>query len=165
MNNPKTWVPQPKLYKSAPYTTEATGYDHVDGESIPRRNIKTKDKLLEQPEDGVATVYDILRKSKEKFGNAKALGYRKVVRTHDEVKKIKRTVDGKEQEEEKKWTYFELSGYHYMTFTEYERATLQVGAGLRKLGMQTSDRLHIFAATRYSIDIKTHPKCIWLTPS
>jgi len=86
--------------------------------------------------------------SAKKFGNAKAVGYRKLIKTHDEVKKVKKVVDGKEQETEKKWTFSELSPYQYFSFIEYERMVLQIGAGLRKLGMKKEDRLHIMAATR-----------------
>ena len=147
MDNPKTWSPQPRPYKSGPFTVEATGYSKVKGETIPRRNTRAKDGLILTPEDGVATLYDILKRSAKNFGNAKAVGSRKVVRTHDEVKKIKKTVDGKEESTDKKWTYFELSEYHYMSYIEYERTAIQCGAGLRKLGMKKDDRLHIFAAT------------------
>lgn len=69
------------------------------------------------------------------------------MKVHSETKKIKRMVDGQEREEEKKWSYFELSGYNYMSFIEYEKLALQAGAGLRHLGMEAGDRLHIFAAT------------------
>lgn len=147
MDDPKTWSPQPRPYKSGPFTVEATGYSKVKGETIPRRNTRAKDGLVLIPEDGVATLYDILKHSAKKFGNAKALGSRKVVRTHDEIKKIKKTVDGKEETTNKKWTYFELSEYHYMSYIEYERMAIQCGAGMRKLGMKKDDRLHIFAAT------------------
>ena len=143
----KNWAPQPRPYKPGPYTADATGHPKVDGETIPRRNIRTKDGLVLTPGDGVTTLYDILTRSSKKFGNTKALGSRKIVRTHDEVKKVKKTVDGKEEMVDKKWTYYEMSEYHYMSFIEYERTAIQCGAGMRKLGMEKDDRLHIFAAT------------------
>ena len=135
------------VYKPAPYTAEATGAVKVDGESIPRRTLAAKDSLRTIPEEGVETVYDILRYSASKYGDAKALGSRKLVRTHDEVKKVKKTIDGKEEMVDKKWTYFEMSEYHFMSFREYEQMAIQCGAGLRKLGLEKNDRLHIFAAT------------------
>ena len=148
MENPKTWHPQPRMYKNGPFTVDAPGSKPVKGETIPRRNIRTKDKLALFPEAGVETIFDFVSYSAKKFGNAKAVGYRKLIKTHDEVKKIKKVVDGKEQETEKKWTYSELSEYHYFSFIEYERLALQIGAGLRELGMKKEDRLHIMAATR-----------------
>lgn len=158
MNNKRTWYPQPKSYKSGPFTIEASGYEPVDGETIPRRNVRCKDGLITKPDEHTATVFDVLRRSAEKYGNAKAIGQRDLIRTHDEVKKIKKTVDGKQTEVDKKWTYYEMSEYHYMSFNEYEKMALQCGAGLRKLGMKRDDRLHIFAATRY-VDVvkRIHP--------
>ncbi|KAL8672557.1 MAG: hypothetical protein Q9168_002993 [Polycauliona sp. 1 TL-2023] len=147
MDNPRTWRPQPTVYKPGPYTANATGASKLDGESIPRRTLTATDGLKTSPGDGVETVYDILRHSANKYGDAKALGSRTLLKTHNEVKQVKTTVDGKEQTTDKKWTYFEMSGYDYMTFREYERMALQCGAGLRTLGMKKDDRLHIFAAT------------------
>ncbi|KAK5123040.1 long-chain fatty acid-CoA ligase [Cryomyces antarcticus] len=143
----KTMAPQAKIYKTPPFTVEAPGYKKVEGETIPRRNTRTKDQLKLRPSDDITTIYDVLRHSAKKFGNAKALGSRKVVKTHHETKKIKKMVDGKEQEVDKNWTFFELSEYHYMSFIEYEKLALQVGMGFRKLGMNKGDRVHIFAAT------------------
>lgn len=148
MVNKKTLIPQAQQTKRAPYSVEAAGYKKVTGETIPRRNVACKDELKLIPEPGVTTTYEILKRSSEKFGNAKAVGYRKLVREHSETKKIKKTVDGKEQEVDKKWTFFELSEYHYMSFIEFERGAMQAGAGLRKLGMQAGDKVHLFASTR-----------------
>ncbi|KAI9821243.1 MAG: long-chain fatty acid-CoA ligase [Pycnora praestabilis] len=137
----------PRLSKSGPFSVEASGYEPVEGETIPRRNPAAKDGLITRPEPGITTVLDILKRSSDKFGNAKAMGSRKMIKTHSEVKKIKKTIDGKEQEVDKKWTYYELSGYSYISFVEYEKLSLQVGAGLRQLGLNQEDRVHLFAAT------------------
>lgn len=147
MDSPRTWRPQATIYKPGPYTVEASGATKVDGESIPRRTLLAKDGLKTVPEQGVETVYDILRHSAQKYGNAKALGSRKLLRTHDEVKKVKKIVDGKATTVDKKWTYFEMSDYHFVSFTDYEQLALQCGAALRKLGMKKDDRLHLFAST------------------
>jgi long-chain acyl-CoA synthetase len=140
---------QPKIYSThkPPFSVEAPGYTKVDGETIPRRHPLTVNKLAERPSEDIATIYDIVKVSSEKFGNAKALGTRKLLKTHQETKKIKKMVDGKEQEVDKNWTFFELSGYEYLSFHDYEKLTSQIGAGLRKLGLVKDDRVHIFAAT------------------
>ena len=127
---------------------EAPGYEAVKGETIPRRHPQAKDKLVSRPEEGIATIYDILTRGSEKFGNAKLVGTRDLIKTHVDTKKVKKMVDGKEQEVDKKWTYFELSEYHYLSYIEYEHLVLQIGAGLRALGMAKDDRVHIFAGTR-----------------
>ena len=140
-------VPQPKIYKKAPYTVEAPGYKKVEGETIPRRNTRTKDALKITPEEGINTVFDVVKRSSKKFGNAKALGKRKLLQTHEETKKVKKMVDGKEQEQDKKWTYYELGPYEYYSFTEYEQLVNKIGSALRKVGMTAGDRVHLFAAT------------------
>ncbi|KAL8843489.1 MAG: hypothetical protein Q9176_002102 [Flavoplaca citrina] len=147
MDNPRTWRPQATVYKSGPYTTNASGASNIGGESMPKRRLASKDGLKNSPEDGVQTVYDILRHSANRYGDAKALGSRKLLQTHEEVKQVKSSVDDGERIADKKWTYYELSDYHYMTFREYEQMALHCGAGLRSLGMKQNDRLHIFAAT------------------
>lgn len=138
----------PRISKKPPFSVEAPGYEKKEGETIPRRNPAAKDGLINRPSPEITTVYDVVRRSAEKFGNAKALGTRKIIKTHTETKKIKKVVDGTEQEVDKKWTYFELSGYGYISFVEYEKLVLSLGAGLRKLGMVKGDKLHLFGATR-----------------
>ena len=138
----------PHMSERGPFTVEASGYKPVKGETIPRRNPVSKDKLITTPSDDVKTIYDILRRSADKYGNAKALGSRQIVTTHQETKKIKKTIDGQTKEVEKKWTYYELSEYSYLSFAEYERLALEIGCGLRKLGLVKGDKLELFAATR-----------------
>ena len=138
----------PRMMQSPPFTVEASGYEPVKGETIPRRHPSSKDKLVNSPSEDVKTIFDILKRSANTYGSAKAVGTRKLVKTHQETKKVKKTVDGKTEEVEKKWSFFELSEYKYISFVEYEKMCLQIGSGLRKLGMAKGDRLHLFAATR-----------------
>ena len=143
--NEQLW---PYMSGRKPFTVEAAGVKKVDGETIPRRHPVAKNKLVTTPKEGINTVLDIIRYAAEQFGNAKALGSRRVIRTHNEKKMVKKMVDGQSKEVEKVWTFFELSEYSYISFVEYEKMVYQVGAGLRKIGMGKSDRLHLFAATR-----------------
>lgn len=136
------------MAQSGPFTVEASGYEPVKGETIPRRHPGSKDKLVATPSEDVTTIFDILKRSADKFGNAKALGTRKLIKTHHETKKVKKTIEGRTEEVNKDWSVFELSGYSYISFSEYETLALQMGAGLRKLGMIKDDRLQMFAGTR-----------------
>ena len=145
--NLKKWAPQAQASRPGPYTAEAAGVQKVDGETIPRRNHASKDGLNNTPQEGIDTLYDVLRYSAAKFGNAKAVGSRKIVNIHEETKKIKKMVDGKEQEVDKKWQYFELSPYEWKSFVEFEQLCLNVGAALKQLGFGPSDRIHLFGAT------------------
>ncbi|KAF2242990.1 acetyl-CoA synthetase-like protein [Trematosphaeria pertusa] len=143
----KKLMPQAKASIHGPVSAEAPGYQKVEGETIPRRNVKTKGTLRLTPANGINTLYDILRYSSAKFGNAKCVGSRKVVHIHEETKKIKKMIDGKQQEVDKKWQYFELSPYEFKSFVEFEHLCLTVGSGLKKLGFAPHDRLHLFAST------------------
>jgi long-chain acyl-CoA synthetase len=144
----KSFTPQAKSYKSGPYTVEASGYEKVDGETIPRRNVRSKDKLKNRPLEEIVTIPDILKYASAKYGNAKCVGTRKLIKIHNETKKIKKVVGGQEQEIEKKWQYFELSEYKYKSFAEMEQLALQLGAGLKKLGLNSPDRVHVYSPTR-----------------
>ena len=145
--NLKKLVPQAQATRSGPYTCETPGVQKPEGETIPRRNLDSKDGLIMTPQEGIDTLYDVLRYSAAKFGNAKAVGSRKIVNIHEETKKIKKMVDGQEQEVDKKWQYFELSPYSYKSFIEFEKMALTVGSALAHLGYKPHDRLHLFAAT------------------
>ena len=155
----KNAVVQPKFYHKPPFSVEVPGYKPVEGETIPRRHPLTVNKLAERPSEDIATVWDIVTTSSAKFGNAKAVGSRKLLKTHQEVKKIKKIIDGKQQEVDKKWTYFELSGYEYLSFHDYEKLVRQLGAGYRKLGMAKGDKVHIFAATSAHWLATAHGAC------
>ena len=106
----------------------------------------------------MTTLFDVVKRGSEKFGNGRAIGYRTLIREHNDWKKVKKVVGGVEQEVDKKWTYFELSEYNYMSFIEYEKLVLQIGAGYRNLGLKAEDRVHIFANTRW-YTLKYHMYC------
>ncbi|POS85232.1 hypothetical protein EPUL_003423, partial [Erysiphe pulchra] len=126
---------QPKIAKDRipPFSVEVPDYKAVEGETIPRRNPRCLDKLIDQPGEEIKTMFDVLKRAAEKFGNAKHW--------------FKKIEDGVEKEVEKKWTYFEMSGYEYLSFYEFEELAMELGAGFRKIGLQRDDRVHIFAAT------------------
>lgn len=144
----KTAIPQPGMFKSPPFTAEVPGSPQVDGETVPRRNIKFLTSLVSRPCEEVATLFDILLRSAEKFGDLDGVGTRRLIQTHVEVKKVKKVVDGTEREVDKKWVYFEMGEFEFETFGGYVGRTLKLGSGLRKLGLEAGDRVHVFAATR-----------------
>ncbi len=138
-----------RMARKPPFSVDAPGVAPVEGETIPRRHPLAKAGLLERPAPEVGTSFDLLKRSAEKYADEPAIGSRRLIKTHKELKKIQKVVGGETVEVEKEWTYFELSNYTYLTYKEYETMVLQVGAGLRKLGVSPKDKLHIFAATRY----------------
>jgi len=138
---------QPGSYVRPPYTVEATGYPPVERETIPRRHLRHRDDLVVVPEQGIDTLYALLTRASRKFGNAKAIGNRRLIKTHEETNKVKKVIDGKEQQVDKTWSYYELSSFSYMSFAEFEQCCLQLGGAMASLGIKHPDRVHLYAAT------------------
>jgi long-chain acyl-CoA synthetase len=130
-----------------PYTIESPGYSPVEGETLPRRHTKAKNGLLLKPADDVNTIFDIVLRSAREYPDNTAVGWRTLVKMHTEKKKVPKIVDGVKSEVEKEWQYFELTPYSWFTYTEYKTYILQIGAGLRAIGLNTGDMVHIFAAS------------------
>lgn len=137
----------PRMSAKPPFSVEVPGQTPVEGETPVRRHPISKNEIYCKPADNINTTYELVRESVAKYGNAKIMGSRKLVDTHQETKKVKKIVDGEERQVDKSWTFFELGPYEYMTFNEYEQLMLQVGSGLRKVGLVKEDRVHLFAGT------------------
>lgn len=152
---------QPCMVKKPPFTVKVPGSEAVPGETVPRRHPRAKDGLILRPAEDVGTTYDNFRRSARLFGNAKAVGTRRLVKTHVENKKVKKMIDGVEQEVDKQWNYFELSGYTFKSFVEYERLALELGCGLRKLGLEKDSKIHLYGATRLVALYSSITAIIW----
>lgn len=147
--NPKAGPCPLYMVHKPPFSVDAPGYEPVEGETIPRIHPKAKAAggLITRPSEDVSTVYDLIKRTTTLYGSKQAVGSRKLIKTHTEKKKVPKTVDGEVVHVEKEWTYYELSDYSFLTYNEYFTSALQVGAGLRKLGLSPGDKVHIFAAT------------------
>ncbi|KAI0477658.1 acetyl-CoA synthetase-like protein [Xylariaceae sp. FL0804] len=135
------------MVQKPPFMIEVSDAPKVDGETKPYRHPKAKDGLITRPSADISTVFDVFTNSAKLHGDKPAIGSRKLVKTHVETKKVPKVVDGVKTEVDKQWTYFELSPYSFLTYKEYETRALRVGAGLRKLGLDSGDTVHIFAST------------------
>ncbi len=144
----KTAIVQPGMFKSPPFTLEVPDSPSIPGETAPRRNANFLTSLVSRPSEDLATLFDVLLRSAEKFGDLDGMGTRRLINTHEEVKKVKKVIDGAEREVEKKWIYFEMGEFEFETFGAYVGRCLKIGAGFRKLGLVAGDRVHVFAATR-----------------
>jgi len=136
------------MVQAPPFTTEVPDYTPIEGESVPRRHPKAKNGLWERPAPDVFTTFDLLRRSADLYTNEPVVGSRKLIKTHKETTKVPKNEGGKVVQVDKEWTFFELSDYAYLTYLEYFTQTLQLGSGLRKLGLKPKDKVHLFASTR-----------------
>ncbi|KAJ3082478.1 long-chain fatty acid-CoA ligase [Quaeritorhiza haematococci] len=136
----------------------------VEIDSIPvnsnegkvRRNILSPDKLVTGPVPSVTTLYELLVHAAKTFGPAIMLGQRSVLKVVEEEKQVTKIVGGEEQKETKKWKFFALSSYDWMTYSEVKEAAEQIGAGLKHLGLGPQQKLTIFAATSRDWLITAH---------
>jgi len=127
-----------------------------EGEGGIRRNAACADALLTEPAPGVTTIPDVLDHAAKLYGGLRGVGWRDVVRIHEEKKTIKRMVDGEEREEVKTWKYLELSEPQYMTFADYRLATRVVGRALVALGINKGDVINIYAQTSVNWQLISH---------
>lgn len=119
------------------------------GEGPVRRLAICADKLVTQPKEGINTVRDVVEYAANVHGDKNLVGWRDVVRMHEESKEVKKTVNGKEITEVKKWSYFELTDYQYLTGKEFAEAITETARALMDLGFTKDDVVNVFASTRY----------------
>jgi long-chain acyl-CoA synthetase len=119
------------------------------GESCLVRHVLAAKGLLATPGENVRTAYDILMQANKAYGTKNALGYRKVIRVHEEKKDIVKTVAGKTITETKLWRFLELGSYTWFTYKEIFQKSQLIGAGLAHLGFGPGDRACIYAGTWY----------------
>ena len=120
-----------------------------EGEGGVRRNALHKDKLLTQPSDDVSTIPDVINHAVNRYPQKRAVGWRDIVKVHEEQKVVKKMVNGKEEEETKTWKYFELSDPQYWTFAQFGKAIDDVARGLVWLGISKDDVTNVYGQTGY----------------
>lgn len=144
----------PRMSLSPPFSADVPDQQKVPGETLPRRNILCKDGLKAVPCPEVTTLFENLQYSVKRFGDKNAVGSRPLINVHKEQKKVKAIVDGEEKTVEKEWQYFELGGYSFLTFNQYNKLVLELGSGLRKLGLVKGSKVQLYGATRYGSQSK-----------
>ncbi|KAF9474969.1 long-chain-fatty-acid-CoA-ligase [Pholiota conissans] len=126
------------------------------GEGPTRRCFLSKDGLVTQPFEGIDTVYDIVQYAARTHGTRNALGWRDVVRVIEEEKEVKKVVDGQEITEKKKWKFFELSDYKYLSFIGLKEAVSEIARALVSLGVTTDDVFNVYAQTSPNWQLIAH---------
>lgn len=119
------------------------------GETAPRRKTGNKDAPLERPADIKATtLFEYFEECVAMHGSNNAMGWRKFIDTHVEVKKVTKIIDGEEKEVDKDWTFYEYSPYEFISYKDLSKLIKQYGRGLVELGLKSKEsKLHIYAQT------------------
>ncbi|KAG6857935.1 hypothetical protein C0995_004019, partial [Termitomyces sp. Mi166 len=85
-----------------------------------------------------------------------ALGWRDIISTVEEEKDVTKVVGGKEITEKKKWKYFQLSDYKYLTFVEVKEVVSEIARGLVELGVSKEDVINVYAQTSPNWQLISH---------
>lgn len=136
----------------------------AQGEGRPRRSYCSPDRLVTAPASGIEIVPDILRYAQRTHGGKRAYGYRDVVNIIEEEKEVKKTIGGKEVVEKKKWKYFQLSDYKYISYIEFDEKVKAVAAGLVKYGINRGEVFNIYASTCLNWQYMQHACAMIATP-
>ncbi|GAA5879725.1 hypothetical protein JCM1840_006838 [Sporobolomyces johnsonii] len=131
---------------AAPSSVEV-GPPAPKGQTRARRYAPTADQLATTPEPGVEVVADLLAHSAKTRPDLPAVGWRDIIRMHEEEKDVKKMVGGKETIEKKKWQYYELSDYKYLTYKEMADVVKDAASALRETGHGTDTIFNIYAST------------------
>lgn len=119
-----------------------------DGEEPVYRLAITADRLVTRPFEGIDVIPDIVHYTARTHGCLDAMGWRDIVRIHEEVMEVKKTVAGKQVTELKKRRFFELSDFKYINFLEVQMRVLELARGLLHYGIQKTDVFNVYAQTR-----------------
>lgn len=121
-------------------------------ETAPRRNERAAKAPISKPRDFVCeTVFEMISECCRRYKNYNSISWRNVIDIHEEQKTVTKNIDGKPQDIQKTWLYYELSPYQYITFAQMEQNMIHIGKGLVSMGLEpaTDDRLHIYASTSH----------------
>lgn len=115
----------------------------VAGETPPYHNTRVGSSLAIEPEDGVYTVVDLIRRGATKWGDHPAIGFRTEVRIHEREGPVDSNGD------KKQLVIPELSSYKFLSYIEYQELISYIGAGLVQAGLRPSlDKICMWAQTR-----------------
>ena len=134
--------------QNRPPGTVEIGPESVEGESRIRRLAKAADKLVTQPFEGIDTVYDVVQYAARTHGTRDAFGYRDIIDVVEEEKEVKKVVGGKEVTETKKWKYFHLSDFKFISYLDVQEAVSEIARAFIDLGITTEDIVNVYSSTR-----------------
>ena len=119
------------------------------GEGGVRRLAITANRLVERPHPDVSTLPDVLAYGVRTYGTKfNAVGWREVIKVHEEVRETTKVVGGEEVKQKKTWKLLELSDYHFWNYVEFAEAVEEVRNGLLKIGIRQEDVVNVYAQTR-----------------
>ncbi|KAJ2384170.1 long-chain fatty acid-CoA ligase, partial [Coemansia sp. RSA 2559] len=118
-----------------------------DTETPTRRFHTTADEIVDCADHGITDIYSALLHANKTRPDNDILGKRDVIGIVTENKTVQHKVNGKMESQNKQWSYFKLGEYKWMTYSQMADYTKDLGAGFRKLGLESKGRVLIYAPT------------------
>ena len=125
--------------------------DTPNGESPVYRHVDARYGLSETPHPAIRTLYDLAQFNGQKWGDAPCFGTRRVIKIHREKNMVTKIVNGRQTQVEKEWMFWELGPFEYRSYKQAAREGLELGAGLRQVGLEKGDKVVIYGDTSYLI--------------
>ncbi|ELP89389.1 long-chain-fatty-acid--CoA ligase, putative [Entamoeba invadens IP1] len=115
------------------------------GETRVRRDLCGKEELIDRPDQGYTTLYELVESFPTKT-QPHLVGYREVL-DKTAVKKVQCDSDGKPVE--KTMFKYKMSDYKYLSNSEYYTLIHGIANGLAQVGFKSGDKIAIYCETRY----------------
>jgi len=123
------------------------------GETRAYRNINDTTLVTEHPHLEDQNLYSILKKVARDYPNRRCFGYRECLKIIVEPKEVVSIENNKKVTKIKNWKYFTFSDYHWLTYKEVEKMTIDGCSGLAKLGYQPKQTIMLFSPTSHNWNI------------
>jgi len=123
------------------------------GETQAYRNITDTTLYTEHPDLEEQNLYNILKKVARDYPERRCFGYRECIKITVEPKEVVTIENNKKVTKVKNWKYFTFSDYHWLTYKEVEKMTIDGCSGLAKIGCQPKETIMLFSPTSHSWNI------------
>jgi len=141
------------LHKRANRLVNVPVGEKKPGETQAYRNVNDPNLITEHPELENQNLYSILKKVAKAYPERNCFGYRECIKIVSEPKEIVTIENNKKVTKVKNWKYFTFSDYHWLTYKEVEKMTIDGCSGLAKLGYQPRQTIMLYSPTSHNWNI------------
>src|SRR5271170_165307 len=120
------------------------------GETTVRRSALSPHALTETPHPSIHSIFDLVQFNGRRWGDSPCFGTRNVIKVHTEkMPMATRTTKTEVLVPQRPRMFWELGHYEFRSYKEVVCEGLNLGAGLRRLGLVKGDKVSIYADTSY----------------
>jgi len=147
--SPRRFVAVAKTYNGPPVSVELDAdKPKPKGETRIRVNARLPDlKIVSTPHEDVTTMFDLLKYAAGKHGDTTKIMTRENLEEVKEEKTVTKIIDGVETTQKKTWIKYKFGPYKSVTLGQFREKSLDIGSGLRHLGIEKGDIVTLYGAT------------------